>query len=467
MDLRSIADNTTSTVIALLLLLAIGVLIYGLARAIVVNRRTQVVVADLVAPAEGELARSANLSPVLRQYVRRDIQDQRKQAQRVGEEILRDASPDLEPQLRKDAVDNIQRTVKDSVGALSAALRAVAPEQADRFLGLFSILLPPPRGMSVTVTLLERGSDNAPRPGTAVEVAWLDGHPVATTTFWDDRSASSSATAAPTAIGEGIFALLEPISRWVAVRLVVELLASPSNRSISQGQGLGRLLTGGLFLAAMRDFPSHALAFGEQARDELEEASKQMPDLPLPIATLAGVHERIGWAHRAAGNAQQASDEFRAAVRLWQKAENLTAHNDVVKLIERIDRRLKAQLDSGHPGLRSAALKDLAGLDPSSVPPVLRSDPVWLYNRACLYAQASEANSGGGYQQEALRWLGLALIGDPDPDHWAWARQDPELAPIREVVNTFLINLQNAIPAQLNEGDAEALVTATLARSAH
>jgi hypothetical protein len=43
----------------------------------------------------------------------------------------------------------------------------------------------------------------------------------------DDRSASSPSTAAQTAIGEGIFALLEPISRWVAVRLVVELLVFP------------------------------------------------------------------------------------------------------------------------------------------------------------------------------------------------------------------------------------------------
>lgn len=75
-----------------------------------------------------------------------------------------------------------------------------------------------------------------------------------------------------------------------------------------------------------------------------------------------------------------------------------------------------------------------------------------------------------GYQQEALRWLGLALIRDPNASLWEYAaRQDPELAPIREILDTFLTNLQSVIPAdpaQANEADAEVLVANALALAA-
>jgi hypothetical protein len=450
------------------LLVAICVLIYGLVRAIVMNRRIQVVVEDLVGPIDsGEFTRAAQLSPVLRQYVRRDIQDQREQTARVGTTILRSASPDLEPQLRNGTFDNIQRTANDSITAVSAALRAMVPEQADRFLGLFSVLLPPPRGLSVTVTLLMRGTDLAPRRGAAVDVIWLDGNPLASTTFWESSPESSSPAASQISTSEGILALLEPISRWIAVRLVVTLLASSRYRSAShQSRGLKRLLAGGLFLAAMRDFPAHALAFGEQARTELEQASSQMPDMPLPLTTLAGVYERIGWARRAAGDVQRASDEFRAAVQLWEKAQDLTSRSDnAAELTELIDRRLKAQLESEHPQLQAAAMAELAGLDSRCVPPALLIDPVWLYNRACLYAQASEVNPDGGYQKRALRWLGIALIRNTDTRFWEYAAQDdPELAPIRGILATFLSRLRNVIPqtAQTDELDVETLVVRAL-----
>ncbi len=65
-SLRGLADNTTSTVIALLLLMAVMVLGYGLVRAIVMNRRPQIIVADLVAPpGSEELAEAVMLSSVV------------------------------------------------------------------------------------------------------------------------------------------------------------------------------------------------------------------------------------------------------------------------------------------------------------------------------------------------------------------------------------------------------------------
>lgn len=467
-NLGKVANTATSTVVALLLLIAICVLIYGLVRAIVMNRRSQAVVEDFVTPANsGELAGAAQFSPVLRQYVRRDIQGQRKQIARVGDTILRAASPDLEPQLRDDAFDNIQRTANDSITAVSAALRALVPEQADRFVGLFSVLLPPSRGLSVTVTLLARGTDTAPRWGAAVDVIRLDGNPIASTTFWESTLEPSASGTSQISVGEGILTLLEPISRWIAVRLVVTLLTSSGYRSASrQSQGLRRLVAGGLFLAAMRDFPAHALAFGEQARTELEEASTQLPGMPLPLTTLAGVRERMGWARRAAGDVWQAPDEFRSAVQLWQQAQDLSRDDNAEGLTEIIDRRLKAQLETGHPQLQATALDELAGLEAKDVPPGLSIDPVWPYNRACLYAQASEVNPDGGYQKRALYWLGIALIRDPGTRFWEHARDDPELAPIRGDLDAFLASLRNVIPqtTQASALDADKLVGNALAQ---
>jgi hypothetical protein len=59
-------------------------------------------------------------------------------------------------------------------------------------------------------------------------------------------------------------------------------------------------------------FPSYALTFGEEASDELGQARRLMLGLTLPVETLAGVRERIAWAHQSAGNTTKASDAFRA-----------------------------------------------------------------------------------------------------------------------------------------------------------
>jgi hypothetical protein len=151
--LRGVADNITSAVVALLLLIAVVVLGYGLVRAIVMHRRPQIIVADLVAAAgSAELAEAVMLSSVVRQYVLRQINDQRAQITRIGKEILSPASSELELRMDDAVVDQVQRAARDSIGTLMAALRAMAPDAADRFLGLFTVILPPPRGASVSVT---------------------------------------------------------------------------------------------------------------------------------------------------------------------------------------------------------------------------------------------------------------------------------------------------------------------------
>lgn len=468
--LRGVADNTTSTVIALLSLLAVVVLCYGLIRAIVMNRRPQIVMADLTASSSfAEHADAVVLSSVVRQYIQRQISDQRTQIVRIGKEILSPASKELELQLDDATVARVQQAASDSIGTLLAALRAVAPDAANRFVGLFSVILPPPRGVSVGVALIQRGASTALRIGVSVEVVRLDGRPLASEMFWEPPSASSSASATRAESTERILGLLEPVTRWVAVRLVLALMVSAGRRvARPAGQGLRQLLVGGLFLQAMRDFPDHALTFGEQACAELEHARQLLPRTTLPGTTLAGVHERMAWAHQKAGEPAQASNKFRAAATLWKEAEDITSKEGdaaEAKLAMLHDRRLKAQLETGDPALRKAALAELASI---SAPTAFLANRIWLYNRACLYAQASEADPGADYQERALLWLGLALMLYHDSSTWDYAEHhDPALTPIRSVLSPFLICLRSVIsdsPAQLSQGDAETLVAQAVSR---
>jgi hypothetical protein len=164
----------------------------------------------------------------------------------------------------------------------------------------------------------------------------------------------------------------------------------------------------------------------------------------------------MGWARQKAGEPAQASDNFRTAVKLWQDAESLTRDGtDGAKLARVLDRRLKAQLASGDPVLSRTALTDLKSV---SDPAAMLTDRVWLYNRACLYAQASKADAGTDYQRPALLWLGRALryydlsVWD-DAEH-----RDPELAPIRSILGPFLRYLISHDLAQSEKEDTETLI---------
>jgi tetratricopeptide (TPR) repeat protein len=225
-------------------------------------------------------------------------------------------------------------------------------------------------------------------------------------------------------------------------------------------QGLRQLLTGGLFLQAMRDIPDQALTFGEQACAELEGARRQLQKITLPVETLAGVYERMGWAHQRAGEPALAMDNFRTAVALWQDAENLTRDGTGAaeeKLVRLLDRRLKAQLESGDPVLGRTALADLKSI---SAPAALLTNRVWLYNRACLYAQASKADTSADYQQRALLWLGRALIQYGDSSMWEYAEHyDAELAPICSILGPFLTCLRRLISGGPAQEEREALLT--------
>ena len=199
----------------------------------------------------------------------------------------------------------------------------------------------------------------------------------------------------------------------------------------------------------MRDFPDQALTFGEQACTELERARQPLSPVLLPVTTLAAVHERLGWARQRSGQPAQATDSFRTAANLWRDAEKITrdaAEPDEAKLATYLDRRLKAELESGDLVLRRTALAELGSV---SEPEALLGNRVWLYNRACLYSQASKADSGAGHQECALLWLGLALRFYEESGMWEYAAQrDPELEPIRSVLRSFLACLRTRMPSQ-------------------
>jgi hypothetical protein len=161
-ELRSVADNATSAAVALLSVIALVVLAYGLARAIIRNRRPQIVVADMASSDTGEL------SQVVRQRIGSQINDQRSQVARIGRAILLPASRELD--IRLSEVERIQHAATDSVSAVLSTLRAFAPQSADRFINVFALILPPPRGISVSVTVIRRGTAAAPRLGASAEL---------------------------------------------------------------------------------------------------------------------------------------------------------------------------------------------------------------------------------------------------------------------------------------------------------
>ena len=187
----------------------------------------------------------------------------------------------------------------------------------------------------------------------------------------------------------------------------------------------------------MRDFPAHALAFGEQACDELDQARRLIPGVPLPVETLAGVRERMGWARQLAGNSSGASEDFRSAVGLWEKAEELiredTSEANKTKLARILDRRLKAQLETDEPALHRIAL---TGLQSLTLPADLRSNCGFLYNKYCLYAQANRVDNT---RRLSTASLALARTGNSmRPGLADYAPQDPVLAPIHEKIHSFL-----------------------------
>jgi hypothetical protein len=87
------------------------------------------------------------------------------------------------------AVADLDRTTSDSMAALSAGLRAVAPTGGEGLAVALDLALPAQRGWSVRTFPTIRGSGTDAEAGLSVEVARLGRAPDAVTTFWKTSGA--------------------------------------------------------------------------------------------------------------------------------------------------------------------------------------------------------------------------------------------------------------------------------------
>jgi hypothetical protein len=125
LDLASISDAITKTMIAVLTLIAAALVVVGLARAWAGRRRAQVVIEDVV-PVEGIPSSSAQgLPPQLRQAVRQALLQQSKAAKTSVSETL---EQDIQGRLLRSSgsvqvkaiTTGLRSTTEDSLAVLAA-----------------------------------------------------------------------------------------------------------------------------------------------------------------------------------------------------------------------------------------------------------------------------------------------------------------------------------------------------------
>lgn len=471
-----LASAVTTTMIGVFTLVAGVVVVVGLFRAIRQRRRDQLVIGD-VAPLTARLSDDvdvAGLSPLLRQGVLRWLAADRQDADWIVRGLLgNDAAVGRTPVKTsvERATQSVTAAVTDSLDTLSKGLQAIAPDQAAGLVAALGSVLPTPRGCLVRAYPLARGASDAVRLGLAVELSRLDGTPSAATTFWqppDERAGTR-------AYQDEMIALLDVAARWIAARRVaMRLVATPNRRfwtlrpaTRRHEMGMQRLLVGGLALVAMKQVRQHALAFGQDAIEELQQAAEDLGDYHRPWVTLGGVREQVGFAYRRDQEERQARDQFVQAAEAWGKAYRLLEANpgrgpegeppadldDELTLL-RI-RHLKCLLLTGDPRRHAEARVEL-----TDAPPVTR-DARTLFSAACLYARAGSA-IGDNYLTVAWQMLGRALLASPDDLIWESALDDPELEPLADRTR-FVDHLRPYRVVRDDRPDPDDLIAAAIA----
>ena len=167
--LRGPADVITGWVIALLALTAAILVAVGLVRAWLGRRRPQVVIDDVELDHGVPPEAASGLSPQLRERVRRELRRQRGDAihaemQTVEEDIAAGLVTVRSGAVRMTAVADLDRTTSDSMAALSAGLRAVAPTGGEGLAVALDLALPAQRGWSVLGVHPTRSRRSGGRP---------------------------------------------------------------------------------------------------------------------------------------------------------------------------------------------------------------------------------------------------------------------------------------------------------------
>lgn len=485
------AGVITAWVIALLSLTAAVLVVVGLVRAWLARRRPQVVIHDVElddgVPAEA----AAGLSPQLREKVRRELRRHIGDATHAEmETVEKDLAAGLVTvrggTVRMTAVAELDRSTSDSMAALSAGLRAVAPNEAEGLAVALDLALPAQRGWSVRSFPTIRGYGAKAKVGLSVEVARLGHAPDAVTTFWetsDALQAPESDAARLAATRELLHELLRPASVWIAIQLVARHLEQTpdrphrlplARRSTRELTGLQLQLAGQMSLYATWAQKDSAAGFVGQALKDLGRAAELLPQYYRPRLTQAAIYERQGWSQRQKGEPARAQNAFMLAVEAFDEAEKLLrACGDEADTDKRDDaierlaiRRTKCRLLSGDRAQAGIALQELAGYTR-----LRDSRPVQLYNAACLFAVAMACPQLSDEDRElsqrrAWHYLGRALVlGGERSTPWSKMTNDEELAALdagRRV--EFRAELQKRQDGQgpLGDDGADTLVVGAL-----
>lgn len=458
------ADAVTKISIAVLVLSAAVVVVVAIVNAHRARRREQIVLADigeLVMPGGEAHSAAPSLSPWLRQRVRNELMQQRHNARHLSEAVLAGDSATGTSALALPVELNVARgeaaifgAAQDTLATLTQGLTAMAPDRAEGFLGAMSALLPRPHGYLVRTMPIARGAEPNPRIGLSVELAELDGPPIAARTFWEPEAGP------PEALQERLLDLVEPTARWIAVRLIAVRTEVRSGSGAAKlpaetATAFHRLLVGGLCRTAMDDFDSHAATFAEDAGAELRSAADAMRGYYRPWEMLAGIHEELGRNYTRRERRDDAETAFRRAQQAWQRAEKLLAGraHPPADTLERLRvRRLKCQVLANRTEGRPLVVQEL-----SDRPLTLESMQMrTLYNTACLYATLA-----GEFMDEAKDAVGRTVLAEPEQDVRTYALRDPELLAIPGLA-TFLnrlVSLRGQTAEPIRGDEAAALIT--------
>lgn len=481
-NLASTADTIIKTMVAVLTLIAAVLVVVGLMRAWAGRRRVQVVIED-VAPVEGPpSSATSGLSPQLRQAVRKALLQQWHGASfSVLETLEQDIKGGLlrahgTVQVRAITA-GLRSTTEDSLTTLAAGVRAVAPKEAEGLLAALGAALPAQRGWVIRTHPVLRGAEPGADVAMVVELAELGHPPDAVTTFWTRSDALRSAAsdeARAAATNAALYRLMDPVARWIAIRLVSRQLAQSGvprrwrlfarQRLREELAGLQMQLAGQLSLYATREQTEFDRGFAEQALADLSDAARLLPQYFRPHLASAAVHELLGWSRRRRGDVQNAADEFNHSVRDYDAATRLLVEASDASpgqkaALERITvRRTKCRLLSGDRGHVVVARQELAQLCRMTGTTSLE-----LYNGACLFAVAIAspdipAEEKPPYTVQAWLLLGRSLLVGGAGGPWALAMTDIELEAMdAQQRSRFSGELKTRHPAGTPLAAAEAL----------
>jgi hypothetical protein len=298
---------------------------------------------------------------------------------------------------------------------------------------------------------MARGADAAPRLGLSVELAMLDGPPIATTTFWEPEAGSADA------VHERLLDLIEPAARWIAVRLIAvrtEVRTGTAKMPAELAMAFHRLLVGGLCRIAMDDFEEHATTFAEDAGAELRSAADVLRGYYRPWEMLAGIQEELGRNYTKKQRHDDAETAFRRAQQAWLRAEKLLSGRarPPADALERLRvRRLKCQVLANRTQGRPLVVQEL-GERPLSLDGMQMRT---LYNVGCLYATLA-----GEFTEEAKEAVGRAVLAEPAQEVRTYALRDPELLAVPGLASFLnrLVALRGPADEPIRGDDAAKLI---------